>query len=210
LKNDQTDYHIAKGATTLVKWDIYLNMCRALVGGGNCAPGTAGCQQWDPNKGTGGRASMGSYASLQWQDAQKPGENGHGATAQFTGGDGSRQFEIDLSCDPSAGIGAPTFTVESPPLHYNFEWKTQHACPTKGGSGGKSGLSGGSVFLIILLVGAVVYLAAGITFNKVRRHAHGAEILPNWGFWSSLPGLVKDGVMFLVHKVTKRGQYQQV
>jgi len=209
LKNDKEDYHIAKNSSPIVKWDIYLNMCRALVQN-ICAPGTAGCQQWDPSKGVTGRASMGSYASSSFQAPTKTGDKGYGLTIQYKGGDGNRQFEIDLVCDYKAGIGSPVFTGESPQLHYNFLWASVHACPVGGKSGGKGGLSGGSILLIILLVVAVVYLVAGVLFNKFKRQASGIELIPNVGFWTSLPGLVKDGVMFLVHKVTKRGQYQQV
>jgi len=210
LKNDKQDYHIPKGATTIVKWDIYLNMCRALVGQ-ICAAGTAGCQQWDPSKGVGGRASMGAYAGSTFTAPQKPGKNGQGLTIQYVGGDGNRQYEIDLACDPSAGVGAPVFSGESPPLHYNFLWTSAHACAKSGGGGGGGGgLSGGSIILIILLVCGVVYLVAGVLFNKFKRQASGVELIPNVGFWTSLPGLVKDGVLFIVHKFTRRGSYQQV
>jgi len=209
LRNDKEDYHIPKGSATIVKWDIYLNMCRALVGQ-ICASGTAGCQQWDPSKGVGGRASMGAYAGSTFQAAQKPGKEGEGLTIQYINGDGNRQFEIDLACDPKAGVGAPVFSGESPTLHYNFLWTSAYGCPKNGGGSGGGGLSGGSIFLILLLVLAVVYLVAGVLFNKFKRQASGVELIPNVGFWTSLPGLVKDGVLFIVHKFTKRGSYQQV
>jgi 1,2-dihydroxy-3-keto-5-methylthiopentene dioxygenase len=208
LKNDKQDYKIAKNSAPIVKWDIYLNMCRPLVQP-ICASGAAGCQQWDPSKGVTGRASMGAYAGSSFQAPIKTGDKGYGVTIQYKNGDGNRQFEIDLVCDYKAGIGAPVFTGESPQLHYNFLWATAHACPT-GSKGAGGGLSGGSILLIILLVVAVVYLVAGVLFNKFKRQATGIELIPNVGFWTSLPGLVKDGVMFIVHKITKRGQYTQV
>jgi hypothetical protein len=209
LKNDQKDYHIPKGSAPNVKWDIYLNMCRALVQN-ICAAGTAGCQQWDPSKGVGGRASMGAFAGSAFSPPAKTGDKGYGLTIQYINGDGNRQFEIDLTCDYNAGVGSPTFTEEKPQLHYNFAWASVHACPKGSGGGSGGGLSGGSIFLIILLVGGVVYLVAGILFNKFKRQATGVELIPNVGFWTSLPGLTKDGVMFIVHKITRRGNYQPV
>jgi hypothetical protein len=210
LTNNEKDYHIAKNSAPNVKWDIYLNMCRALVGT-VCAAGSAGCQQWDPSKGVGGRASMGAYAGSTFAPPAKVGDKGYGLTIQYINGDGNRQFEIDLTCDYKAGVGSPVFTEEKPQLHYNFQWASVHACP-KGSGGGKGGggLSGGSIFLILLLVLAVVYLVAGILFNKFKRQATGVELIPNVGFWTSLPGLVKDGALFIVHKITRRGQYQPV
>ena len=50
-----------------------------------------------------------------------------------------------------------------------------------------------------------MYLAAGIAFKAVKHQARGIEMIPNVDFWKSFPGLVKDGVMFLIHKVTRRG-----
>lgn len=211
LTNNEKDYHIPKGSATNVKWDIYLNMCRALVQD-ICASGSAGCQQWDPSKGVGGRASMGAYAGSTYAATpSKTGTDGYGVTIQYINGDGNRQFEIDLTCDYKTDIGAPVFTEENPKLHYNFQWATKYACPKgSSGGGGGGGLSGGSIFLIILLVGGVVYLVGGILFNKFKRQATGVEIIPNVGFWTSLPGLIKDGVMFIVHKITRRGNYTPV
>jgi len=120
----------------------------------------------------------------------------------------ARLTEIDFVCDENAGTGSPSFLGESPTHHYTFSWPTQYACP--GGGGGKKGLSVGSILLIILLCLVVVYIVAGILFNKFRRDLTGIELVPNVTFWTSIPGLVKDGVMFLVGKVRGRSGYQSV
>jgi hypothetical protein len=36
-----------------------------------------------------------------------------------------------------------------------------------------------------------VYIAAGVAFNKFKRGANGKELVPNLGFWATLPGLIK-------------------
>jgi len=58
----------------------------------------------------------------------------------------------------------------------------------------------------------VVYLVAGVLFNKFKRGLTGVELVPNVTFWSSIPGLVKDGVMFIVNKIRglRGGGYQSV
>ena len=42
-------------------------------------------------------------------------------------------------------------------------------------------------FLSVLFV----YLVGGVLFNKFQRGATGKELVPNYSFWSELPGLVK-------------------
>jgi len=65
------------------------------------------------------------------------------------------------------------------------------------------GLSGGSIFLIILVVLLFVYCAGGITYNIKVKGASGAESVPNIAFWQKLPGLVKDGCLFTKSKLMK-------
>jgi hypothetical protein len=36
-----------------------------------------------------------------------------------------------------------------------------------------------------------VYLAAGVAYNKGVKKATGKELLPNYGFWTNVPGLIK-------------------
>ncbi|XP_046374944.2 cation-dependent mannose-6-phosphate receptor-like [Haliotis rufescens] len=66
-------------------------------------------------------------------------------------------------------------------------------------------LTGGSILLIILFVLISVYLVGGVTYNKYRRQATGIEVLPNSSFWGALPGLVKEGVCFVLGCVRRGG-----
>jgi len=203
LMNSANDYFIPKGTFPNQGWDIWINVCRPLVVS-TCGPNAAGCQQWDP-KSTGGHATMGSASAVQYQTAAIPGFENFGLTAEYAQGDLDRRMEIDFSCDPNAGTGSPAFKNEGPTHHYNFVWSSQYACPVKAG-----GLSPGSIMLIIIASLLVIYLVAGILFNKFKRQLGGIEMIPNVEFWISIPGLVKDGVMFLINKITKRGQYSQM
>jgi len=203
LMNSNNDYYIPKNTFPNQGWDIWINICRPLVTQ-VCGATASGCQQWDP-KSAGGKAAMGTASTLQFQPATAPGFQNYGVTAEFLQGDLDRRMEIDFKCDPNAGVGAPVFQNEAPTHHYNFLWVSQFACPVAGG-----GLSPGSIMLIILACLVVIYLVAGILFNKFKRGLNGIEMVPNVEFWISIPGLVKDGVMFLVNKITRRGQYTQM
>eukprot|EP01115_Flamella_aegyptia_P014930 TRINITY_DN8822_c0_g1_i2.p1 TRINITY_DN8822_c0_g1~~TRINITY_DN8822_c0_g1_i2.p1 ORF type:complete len:206 (+),score=58.06 TRINITY_DN8822_c0_g1_i2:390-1007(+) len=174
-----------------------------------CGTNSAACQQWDPNN-RNGQAALGDYSTIQLSyGTQNSGSNG--LIAQFTGGTPAngipRAMQIDFVCSDSAGAGQPSFNLEVN-LKYYFVWTTAAACPSKNGgaNGGKGGLSGGSILLIIVLCAAVVYLVGGVIFKKVRMHAEGVELIPNVEFWTSLPGLVRDGFKFVFNKVFRRGQ----
>ena len=43
----------------------------------------------------------------------------------------------------------------------------------------------------------VVYFVGGVLFQKYARGAQGAELIPNYEFWSDFPGLIKVKYKFL-------------
>lgn len=66
-----------------------------------------------------------------------------------------------------------------------------------------SGLSWGSVFLILFFVGAACYLGGGLYYNTKKRDPPlepGVHALPHIEYWRTLPGLVKDGCSFAHRK----------
>jgi len=66
------------------------------------------------------------------------------------------------------------------------------------------------VILVILLVSVVVYFAAGAVYNwKVNGASEVSEFIIHKDFWTSLPFLVKDGVMFIAHGF-KKGDYVSI
>jgi len=78
------------------------------------------------------------------------------------------------------------------------------------------GLSDGSIILIALLVSLILYCVIGMIWNKKKRGATGKELIPNYDFWSGLPGLVKDGGKYFVQRLTnckgggKTGNYDSI
>lgn len=134
---------------------------------------------------------------------------------------GSRKSEVTCICD-TGYTGIPLFTSQGeqtdPSMGVTtFFFKMRHLCCCSNKCKDKmptpvagSGLSGGSVLLIVALVLVVVYIVIGGLFMKYKRGAIGTEMIPNKSFWSALPLLVKDGVMFVLAPCTKRGSYTQV
>lgn len=61
----------------------------------------------------------------------------------------------------------------------------------------KTGLSFGSIMLIVLAILFVLYFLIGIPVCKFALKKKGKEIIPFVYFWLSIPGLVVDGVKFI-------------
>ncbi|CAB3244354.1 unnamed protein product [Arctia plantaginis] len=61
------------------------------------------------------------------------------------------------------------------------------------------GRSAGSTLLIIFFSCLIFYLVLGICTKKFLMGATGIEVIPNLGFWSDIPNLVKDGWLFMTN-----------
>ena len=70
--------------------------------------------------------------------------------------------------------------------------------PTPAPEPSPSGLSGGSLFLILLFCCALpLYIGGGLYYNvKVKQQEMGWTALPHREYWVQLPGLVKDGCLY--------------
>ncbi|XP_071965147.1 uncharacterized protein [Antedon mediterranea] len=66
------------------------------------------------------------------------------------------------------------------------------------------GLSTGSILLLIFFPTLIIYFLLGIILNKLGG-ANGKELIPNYEFWNSLPGLIADGVMYSWSILTCQG-----
>jgi len=117
-----------------------------------------------------------------------------------------------LTCDPNKEFQLDKIT-EPGLCKYQFDISTKHACPAgstsgtgTGGNGGKGGegggLSGGSVFLIAFFVMLALYFSVGAVVKWKVYSASGVEMIPNTDFWVDLPGLIRDGCIFVKNKIT--------
>ncbi|XP_066140575.1 uncharacterized protein [Euwallacea fornicatus] len=59
-------------------------------------------------------------------------------------------------------------------------------------------LSSGSIFCIMFFVAFSTYFIGGALIMYFIRGARGMEILPNFDFWASIPGLIRDGLIYLL------------
>ncbi|KAK6165699.1 hypothetical protein SNE40_022577 [Patella caerulea] len=110
----------------------------------------------------------------------------------------TRTAIVELVCDESQE-GTLTAEGESPPTSgkYYMTLTSKYACAkSQEPSNSSNGLTVGSILLIIVLVLVIVYVVVGVSINKYGRHATGKEVVPNYTFWTALPGLIKDGVLF--------------
>jgi hypothetical protein len=72
-------------------------------------------------------------------------------------------------------------------------------------------LPAGAVFIIILLVLAVIYLAVFAIYYRFRHQRTGVDLIAHRTFWVALPMYAKGGVTHIFRTVTgKGGQYQSV
>ncbi|XP_065845841.1 uncharacterized protein [Oscarella lobularis] len=115
-------------------------------------------------------------------------------------GDEGRTARILLSCSEDEE-GELTASGDGGSLSYQFTLNSKHACPFQGsapgGPGGSSALSPGSILLIIVFSLLIAYFVVGIMIMKFKMNAEGKEIIPQSAFWTAIPGLIKDGALFI-------------
>lgn len=119
-----------------------------------------------------------------------------------------RTAEVKLICDPSTEAQMDV-AGEVPPDSgiYLMKLTSKYACPsgttpttTTGPGTPGGGLSIGSILLIAALGIVLGYAIFGITIQMFVRKAEGRERIPNYAFWSGVPGYIRDGVLFVVRR----------
>jgi len=178
------------------RWIYTLNLCKGVgFTCDRCLLDSGYCQQSLDKRNT---YCVGASSTVSFV-----GKNGGAGVEAFfvspPGTDGLvRKGKVIISCNPAAStpvkldIHNPT-NVNS----YEITFESVAACPAKA----LGGLSGGSVFLIIVLCATVVYLIGGVIFLGAVKGQRGKDMIPNLDFWSMVPGLVKDGVLFTIDKI---------
>ena len=85
---------------------------------------------------------------------------------------------------------------------YSSDFVSPLACPGAGsGGGGGGGCGFGCIFLLVFFLGGFVYLVVFMAYNYKVKELRGRELLPHQEFWKSIPGLCKDGAIFLFQKI---------
>eukprot|EP00118_Oscarella_pearsei_P025015 m.307321 g.307321 ORF g.307321 m.307321 type:complete len:263 (+) comp42146_c0_seq1:69-857(+) len=131
----------------------------------------------------------------------------------FIGGEDGRSSKIKLVCDENEDAKMEAFG-DTTQLEYDFTLTSKYACALApgddpidppGGSGGSISLSVGSILLIVCFGALIAYFIVGALIMKFGMHAEGKEIVPQSGFWTAIPGLIKEGGQFIRRKICGGG-----
>ncbi|CAF1312053.1 unnamed protein product [Adineta steineri] len=89
------------------------------------------------------------------------------------------------------------------PTIYDIFLTSRCACPGKCHYSDGS-MSGGAVFIIILLVLLFVYIVGGMLFLKYSRGATGADIIPNRVMWLNVMSYAIDGTRYSIQIIRQK------
>jgi hypothetical protein len=124
-------------------------------------------------------------------------------------GNGRGITEIVVTCSESGAITWATVGDSANPGTYEFD--VVGPCIPGGGGGGGEPAHGdpdktevGWILTGLLLGGGLVYFAGGTVYNQKYKGSNGKESIPNYDFWTSIPGLIKDGFGFTISIVREK------
>jgi len=193
---------------------VYVNICGPSSE--KCTSGTSVCMR---EKDTYDYISLGRLESQEFTESVDA-EPGKGLQVTYSDGDdcdfGNYQTVISLVCDETEQ--GTIDSIDDGECWYRMTIRSKYACGKEAsstssgddGSGASSGDVVALVILIVLLVGFVLYFVVGAIWQKKKNDASSFhEYIIHYEFWSSLPGLIKDGVLFICHGCRK-GDYVSV
>merc|ERR1712216_344512 len=85
-------------------------------------------------------------------------------------------------------------TIVAPDTTCKMEWATKYACAT-------SSFGWGWTFNVCFACAIVLYIAAGLYYNRTTRGMSWGEAFPHRDFWRELPVLLKEGILFTTKKL---------
>lgn len=152
--------------------------------------------------------SLFHFVTARWSEEYAPlniVENSHGSvTMNFANGQriGSAFAELTVNgkCgDASSARFEATGSVSKITLHVT----SPAIC------GSSSGLSGGAIFLIVVLASLAAYFIVGFLVCKFYfKQPTIKQSIPHHNFWCSLPGWFVSGVYFVISKTCKKQKQQ--
>jgi hypothetical protein len=179
-------------------WSYYISICKANIEcNGVLSPA---CQKSNDSR----EIILGDihYVNITQLD---PDDITQGARLVYGNGQDGRMTEIDFHCDEDASIGKPVFKgVQA--LVYKFQWDSELVCAKPGGPDRRlrpiPGLGILGLFLLLAVIGLILYFVIGIVIKIAVYKAKGVEVIPNVEFWKDLPHLVKDGFVYVYEGIT--------
>ena len=73
-----------------------------------------------------------------------------------------------------------------------------------------NGLTGGAIFIIILICIISTYLIVSVLFLRFVKHQRGIDLIPNRTLWSQIGINSIHGVRFILSKVRRQNTYDRV
>jgi len=197
-----------KGADS--QYDYKMNVCAKSNAGGTCSDKNyAICQFAQGSSPPTFVASLGSFdqaptwSAITLGTVVEPIANGvmytmlNGDTCWIAGRQQVRTVLSVFRCSADPPTDTFSITEDQTTCTFTITLKTSVACPggvtptTPGG-----GMSGGSIFLILLFSCIPVYIGVGFLYGMKMKQLAGIEAFPHIAFWRDLPGLVKDGCRY--------------
>ena len=136
----------------------------------------------------------------------------------LTYSDTARTSVVTFVCDKSVTTARLDSATENPRFQYQLQVTSDQACPkappapppapgrtttrprpapvVNPKDATVSGLSTGSVLLLIFFLGSFVVFGAGATYKSKVSGLRGKELIIAREFWAALPALVWDGALF--------------
>jgi len=199
-------------------WTYQMNICGSITAPGPCNDLEGGICQYNQNKPPVFNGVIG-----RWKDSPtppvisllNPSQPTAGLQIAFMNGDNCiynsvpipRTALVKLSCQPGTqtmSIGTITADVGVNPNRclFTFTMTSPYACSVPDPPPSKNkGLSGGSIFLIILFSVGSAYLLFGFAYLYQVRGSRGMEACPNRDFWSACWVYNKEGCSFSYSKI---------
>ena len=89
-----------------------------------------------------------------------------------------RLVETTFICDKTVKNPTTMEIVEFPTCQFKIRIRAAEACPVVA-----SGMTGGGVFIILLVIVIPLYVLGGLCYNKFKANQTGWALLPNRSFW---------------------------
>lgn len=118
--------------------------------------------------------------------------------------------QVRLICDKNSVENSTLTALNYDGTYHKLELRSIYCCPTLVPittslmptlAPPQGGLSAGSILLIIFFSALLAYLILGMLFRMFIIGAKGYEVIPNYEFWHSLPGLIQDGFAFTLQVI---------
>jgi len=182
----------------------YFNICGDTTT--VCSPASPVCRR------SGLWSTMG-FGDLETQKFLSSVDKGKGVTIEYTRGEWcpdttGTSAKIHILCGKDEAV--TDLKIENDGCSITATIKSQAGCGKLVSSGPDGGETFAIVVLVLLLVGVIAYIGISMFVNwKFKGAQTIPEMLPHKEFWMSLPLLIRDGVMFIVHGC-KKGDYVSV